>query len=253
MANDLDFTGKTALVTGGSRGIGAEIARALAFRGAKVAINFLDDPEGRNRADADAVRAACPGSITIAADVSDAAQVQAMGQTIQKELGGLDFLVNNAGILRDRSLKKMAIEDFDALLKVNLYGAFYCIKLLSEGMRTGGRIVNMASVAGVLGFFGQANYATSKAGLIGLTKVAARELARNQITVNAIAPGFISTEMIQNMPEDVTRKFIEQIPLGRLGTVQDIAGAVVMLCSPLASYITGQVLHVNGGFHMGST
>ena len=144
----------------------------------------------------------------------------------------------------------MTVDEWNAVIGINLSGPFHCTKAFAEIVRPQGRIVNMASVAALSGFFGQANYAASKAGLIALTKVAARELARNQITVNAIAPGFIDTDMTKGMPEDVTKKFVEQIPLGRLGTVDDIVGAVLWLCSPFARYVTGQLIHVNGGFYM---
>jgi 3-oxoacyl-[acyl-carrier protein] reductase len=170
---------------------------------------------------------------------------------IQRECGGLDILVNNAGILHDRTLKKMSSEEWASVLRVNLTGAFNCIQAAIPLLRLGGRIVNMASVSGELGLFGQANYAASKAGLIALSKVAARELARQQITVNAVAPGFIDTEMSRTMPEEVTKQFLAQVPLGRRGEVDDIVQPVLFLCSTRARYITGQVLDVNGGFYMG--
>jgi 3-oxoacyl-[acyl-carrier protein] reductase len=252
MANPFDglLAGKTALVTGSSRGIGAATARALAAYGARCVVNYVADDASRNKAEAESVARDCPNSLIIECDVSNADQVRAMTARIQSELGGLDVLVNNAGIIRDRSIKKMSADEWESVLRVNLTGTFNCIQQVQPVIRTGGRIVNLASVAGVLGFFGQANYASSKAAVIALTKVAAREMARQQVTVNAVAPGFIDTEMTKTMPPDVTQKFLEQVPLGRMGTVDDIAGAIVFLCSPLASYITGQVLHVNGGFHM---
>jgi 3-oxoacyl-[acyl-carrier protein] reductase len=250
MSNAFDFSGKVALVTGSSRGIGAGIITALGRHGARCIVNYVDDPQGRNRSDADRVAAELADARTIQCDVSNAEQVATMAETIRDEFGGLDFLVNNAGLLRDRSMKKMTTEDFESVMQVNLFGPFHTIQKLTGTIRPQGRIVNMVSVAALTGFFGQANYAASKAGLIALTKVAARELARSGITVNAIAPGFIDTEMTRGMPEDVTRKFIEQIPLGRLGDVDDIVGAALFLCSPHSRYITGQVIHVNGGFYM---
>ena len=252
MANPFDgsLAGKTALETGSSRGIGAATVRALAACGARCVVNYVADDAGRNKAEAEAVARDLPNSLLIECDVSNADQVRAMMSRIQSELGGLDILVNNAGIIRDRSIKKMSADEWESVLRVNLTGTFNCIQQVQPVIRAGGRIVNLASVAGVLGFFGQANYASSKAAVIALTKVAAREMARQQVTVNAVAPGFIDTEMTKTMPPDVTQKFLEQVPLGRMGTVDDIAGAIVFLCSPLASYITGQVLHVNGGFHM---
>jgi 3-oxoacyl-[acyl-carrier protein] reductase len=252
MANPFDasLTGKTALVTGSSRGIGAATVRALAAWGARCVVNYVGDDAGRNKAEAEAVARDLPNSHLIECDVSNADQVRAMMARIQSELGGLDILVNNAGIIRDRSIKKMTSDEWESVLRVNLTGTFNCIQQVQPVIKTGGRIVNLASVAGVLGFFGQANYASSKAAVIALTKVAAREMARQQVTVNAVAPGYIDTEMTKTMPPEVTQKFLEQVPLGRMGTVDDIAAAILFLSSPLASYITGQVLHVNGGFHM---
>jgi 3-oxoacyl-[acyl-carrier protein] reductase len=166
-------------------------------------------------------------------------------------LGGLDILVNNAGILRDRSLRKMSTEEWESVLRVNLTGVFNVIQASTRHLRPGARIVNLASVSGSLGFFGQANYAASKAAVMALTKVAARELARQQVRVNAVAPGFVDTEMTRSMPPDVLAQFVQQVPLGRGGTPDDVAGAVLFLCSPMSAYVTGQVLHVNGGFFMG--
>ena len=168
----------------------------------------------------------------------------------KKEFGRLDLLVNNAGVLRDRTIKKMGFEEWEGVLRANLTGTFNCIQHAIPILRTGGRIVNISSVSGQLGFFGQANYSASKAGLMALTKVAARELAKQQITVNAIAPGFIDTEMSQNMPEDVAKQFLAQVPLGRSGRVDDVVFPVLFLCSRYAEYLTGQVIHVSGGFFM---
>jgi 3-oxoacyl-[acyl-carrier protein] reductase len=250
MSEPFDFTGKVALVTGSSRGIGAGIITALGKRGAKCIVNYFEEGQGRNKSDAERVAAEIKDARLIQCDVSNFDEVASMAANIQKDFGGLDILVNNAGLLRDKTMKKMTPEEFESVMRVNLFGPFYTIQRLLELMRPEGRILNMASVAALAGFFGQANYAASKAGLIALTKVAARELARQKITVNAIAPGFIDTEMTRGMPEDVTKKFVEQIPLGRFGTVDDIVGAALWLCSPLARYVTGQVIHVNGGFYM---
>jgi len=245
-----DFSGKVALITGSSRGIGAGIVAGLAAGGARCVVNYVADAEGRNQADAERVASGLRGAIVVQCDVGNAGQVKAMMAQVQKEFGGLDILVNNAGILKDRTLKKMSAEEWEAVLRVNLTGAFNCIQQALELLSPGGRIVNMSSVAALLGSFGQANYAASKAGLIALTKVAARELARRQITVNAVAPGFINTEILRDLPEEVAQQGLSQIPLGRFGEVEDVVLPVLFLCSSQARYITGQVLRVSGGFLM---
>jgi 3-oxoacyl-[acyl-carrier protein] reductase len=189
-------------------------------------------------------------ALLIECDVGDAQQVQTMMSRITADCGGLDILINNAGILRDRTIRKMSEDEWESVLRVNLSGAFHCIREALPCLRPGGRIVNLASVSGQLGLFGQANYAASKAGLIGLTKVAARELARQQITVNAVAPGFIETEMTRTLPEEVVQHALTALPLGHFGDISDVVNAALFLCSPEAGYITGQVLNVNGGYGM---
>ncbi len=247
-----DFNNKIAFITGASRGIGAAIAIALSRLGARCVLNFLDDATGRNHADVDAaVKKAGNGSIAMPGDISQFEAVQQMATAVVREFGGIDLLINNAGILRDRSLRKMSRQDFDDVISVNLGGAFNVIKSFQEHIRPGGRVVNMASVAATLGFFGQANYAPSKAGVIALTKVAARELAKQQITVNAIAPGVVKTEMTKDLSPQTNDAFLSKIPLGRLGEVDDIVDVALFLCSDMARYITGQVIHVDGGFFMG--
>ena len=173
-----------------------------------------------------------------------------MMSRIEAECGGLDILVNNAGILRDRTIRKMSEEEWQSVLDVNLTGPFHCFRQALPILRPGARIVSLASVSGQLGLFGQANYAASKAGLIALTKVAARELAKRQITVNAIAPGFIQTEMTQDLPAEVAERALAAVPVGRFGQIADVVNAALFLCSEDARYVTGQVLNVNGGYFM---
>ncbi len=251
MKDAFDFSGKVVLVTGGSRGIGAGIITAFGRLGARCVINYVADVEGRNKTDAERVAAALPEARVLQGNVGNPEHVGAMMERVRRELGGLDILVNNAGILQDRTIRKMAFEQWEGVLRVNLTGAFNCIQQASPILRPGGRIVNLTSVSGQLGFFGQANYSASKAGLMALTKVAARELAQHQITVNAVAPGFIDTEMSRGMPEDVAKQFLAQVPLGRRGKVEDVVFPVLFLCSRYAEYITGQVIHVSGGLYMG--
>jgi 3-oxoacyl-[acyl-carrier protein] reductase len=250
MADPLDFSGKVVLVTGSSRGIGAALTSAFAARGAVPIINYVEDSQGRNRSDAGSLAAKLNKPTVIQADVSNAQQIAAMFDQIRQSPGRLDILINNAGIIRDRSLKNMTVEDWNAVISVNLSGAFHCTQQAATLLSPGGRIVNIASVAAVLGIYGQANYASAKAGLIALTRVTATELASQQITVNAIAPGIIDTEMAQSIPEEHRTKLLNRIPLTRIGQPEDIVNAAMFLCSPMASYITGQTIHVNGGFHM---
>ena len=243
-----DFTGKVVLVTGSSRGIGAAIVRGFAKAGAVAYCHYYDDADGANRRDAEAVAAAYPTMRVVPADVRDAAQVERLMRQVQAECQGLDILVNNAGILRDRTLKKMTLDEWQSVIDTNLTGVFHGCKYGAEILRDGGRIVNISSVAGLVGFHGQANYAAAKAGVIGLTRVLAKELARRQITVNAVAPGVVQTPMLGEIKPDVTAKYIEQIPIGRLGTPDDIANAVLFLAAAESGYITGQVLPVTGGW-----
>ena len=251
MKDPLDFTGKIVLVTGSSRGIGAEMIKAFCAHGAQCVVNYVADAEGRNKADAMNVAAQLKEPLVIECDVTQPAQVEAMMTQLQGRLGGLDILVNNSGIIGDRTIKKMSMDEFESVIRVNLIGTFIVTQKAGAILRSGGRIINMSSVSGQMGLFGQANYSSSKAGIIALTKVSAREFARQNITVNAIAPGFIDVGMSKGMPDEVTQNFINQIPLGRLGDVSEIVNAALFLASPMASYITGQVLNVNGGFYMG--
>src|SRR3977135_30731 len=251
MTDPLDFTGKVVLVTGSSRGIGSEMIKAFSRRGAKCVVNYVVDPEAKNKADAESVAKELKDPLVIECDVAKPEQVEAMMKQIQDRHAGLDVLVNNSGIIRDRTIKKMSPEEFESVVRVNLAGTFNVTQKALAILRNGGRIVNLSSVSGQMGLFGQANYSSSKAAIIALTKVSAREFARRNITVNAIAPGFIDVGMSKGMSDEVTANFIKQIPLGRVGDVNEIVDAALFLASPMASYITGHVLNVNGGFYMG--
>jgi 3-oxoacyl-[acyl-carrier protein] reductase len=251
MNDPLDFSGKVVLVTGSSRGIGAEMIKAFGQHGAQCVVNYLPDARGHNEADAVKVADALIDPLVIDCDVTQPQQVEAMMKQIQEKGGGLDILVNNSGIINDRTIKKLTLDDFENVIRVNLVGTFVVTQKAAPILHGGGRVINMSSVSGQMGLFGQANYSSSKAGIIALTKVSAREFARQNITVNAIAPGFIDVGMSKGMPEEVAQNFIKQIPLGRLGKAHEIVDAALFLASPMASYITGHVLNVNGGFYMG--
>jgi 3-oxoacyl-[acyl-carrier protein] reductase len=251
MPDPLDFSGKVVLVTGSSRGIGAEMIKTFGQCGAQCVVNYVTDAQGQNKTDATNVASELNEPLVIECDVTQPAQVEAMAKQIQDRHGGLDILVNNSGIISDRTIKKMSMETFESVVRVNLSGTFTVTQKAGAILRNGGRIINMSSVSGQLGLFGQANYSSSKAAIIALTKVSAREFARQNITVNAIAPGFIDVGMSKGMPDEVTQNFITQIPLGRLGDVSEIVNAALFLASPMASYITGHILNVNGGFYMG--
>ena len=242
----IDLTGKVALVTGSTRGIGRAIANTLAECGAIVAI------VGRDQANADAVAAEIPGARGFACDVSEPLQIVSLVEAVEKHFGSCDILVNNAGITKDNLMLRMKDDDWDAVLDANLRSAFVATRAVSRGMmkRRWGRIVNITSVVGLIGNKGQANYAASKAGLIGLTKSVAKELASRNILCNAVAPGFIETEMTAAMTPEAKAALSGQIPLERLGAPRDIAATVAFLSSEYASYITGQVLVVDGGLAM---
>lgn len=247
MSTTIDLSGKVAFVTGGTRGIGHAIATALHAAGARVAIS------GRDAATAASVAAAIgAGTAGVGCDVADQAQVEAAFAAAEQALGPVDILVNNAGLTRDNLMLRLTPEDWDAVLDANLKGAFLCTKAVLKGMmkRRSGRIINVSSVVGLTGNKGQANYAASKAGLIGFTKSVAKEYASRGILVNCIAPGFIETDMTGGLPEDARKALLEEIALGRLGSTGDIAGAALFLASDLAAYITGQVLVVDGGMVM---
>ena len=242
---------KIAVVTGASRGIGRSIALKLAKEGAFVILNFNGSEERAREAVAE-IEAAGGKAEAVRCDVSDFHGAEAFFAEIIKKYGRVDILVNNAGITRDGLLMRMSEEDFDRVIAINLKGAFNCIRHVSRQMikQRSGRIVNISSVSGVMGNAGQANYCASKAGIIGLTKSAARELSARGITVNAVAPGFIDTEMTRVLSDQVKEHAVGQIPLGHFGRPEDIAEAVAFLASDRAGYITGQVLSVDGGMAM---
>ena len=243
--------GKVALVTGASRGIGRAIALRLASEGAKVAINYAG-----STAKAEAVKTEIEQNggeaILVQADVSDSASVDAMVAKVIEAFSQIDILVNNAGITRDGLMMRMKDEDFDAVINTNLKGVFYCTKVVSKLMmkKRSGRIINMASVVGLMGNAGQTNYAAAKAGVIGFSKSAAKELAARGITVNMVAPGFIATDMTAAMTDKAKEMTLTGIPLKRMGEPEDVANAVLFLASDNASYITGQTINVDGGMVM---
>jgi 3-oxoacyl-[acyl-carrier protein] reductase len=243
----IDLMGRTALVTGSTRGIGRAIAESLAGAGARVAVVGRDQAKA-----AEAAGAVGNGAQGFAADVGDPTSIIALIEAVEKAFGQIDILVNNAGLTRDNILFRIKNEDWDTVLDANLRGAFIAIRTASRGMikRRWGRIINIASVVGITGNKGQANYAASKAGLIGLTKSVAKELGSRNVLVNAVAPGFIETDMTAAMTPEARSALSGQIPLERLGTPKDIAGVVTFLASDHAAYITGQTLVVDGGMVM---
>lgn len=242
------LSGKKALVTGASRGIGRAIALRLASEGASVAVNY-NGSEAKAAEVVEQIRAAGGTAFAVQADVADAASVAAMFDTVLKEFGGLDILVNNAGITADGLLIGMKEEQFDRVVDTNLKGAYLCMQLAAKRMirQKSGRIISISSYSGIHGNAGQANYSASKAGIIGLTKSAARELGSRGITVNAIAPGYIDTDMTAVLSDKVKEAILAEIPLKRIGTPEDIAAAAAFLAGDDAAYITGQVLEVGGG------
>lgn len=245
------LSGKIAVVTGAGRGIGHEIAVTLAKKGAAVVVNYNASAK-RAEESVKEIRESGGQAEAVQCDVADFGKTAEMMDYVVKKYGRIDILVNNAGITRDNLLMKMSEEEFDKVLAANLKGAFNCIRHISRQMlrQRSGRIINISSVSGIMGNAGQANYAASKAGIIGLTKAVARELAGRGITSNAVAPGFIDTEMTAALPEKVKEAAIAQIPMKHFGSVADVAGMVAFLASDEAGYITGQVICVDGGMAM---
>lgn len=247
----MSLEGKIALVTGSSRGIGRAIALALGKKGVNVAVNYAGNEQKAEEV-VQELQALGVNAIKIRANVADEQDVKAMIKEVTKEFGRLDILVNNAGITRDNLLMRMKVEEFDEVIETNLKGAFLCTKAVTRTMmkQRYGKIINIASIVGVSGNPGQANYVAAKAGLIGLTKSTAKELATRNILVNAIAPGFITTDMTDVLTEDQKDAILSQIPLEKLGEPEDIANVVCFLASDEAKYITGQTIHVDGGMVM---
>ena len=256
----ISLAGKSAFVTGSSQGIGECIARTLFAAGASVGINYFDDPDGSNRQKAERIADDLNSQSdttaesdqhrahVIPGDVRSLASMESAFQEFVSKSGGLDILVNNAGIIRDRTLKKMTEQEWQDVIDTNLTGVFHSCKAAVECLGEGGRIINISSLAAAAGFFGQVNYVAAKSGVMGITKVLSKELARRKILCNAIAPGVIDTEMGQSIPEENRKWMIQQVPLERFGEPVEIANVALFLSSDLSSYMTGQTLHVNGGW-----
>ncbi|MDB6140519.1 MAG: Dehydrogenase [Verrucomicrobiaceae bacterium] len=251
MSIEINLAHKAVLITGASQGIGAQMARTFHQAGATVVLNHPD--LGTSRKDAETLAeqlnsSRAESAHVLAADVADVDAVQGMMLKLKQRLGGIDFLINNAAIIRDRTIAKMSIDEWQAVINVNLSGVFHCCKFGLEIMRDGGAIVSMGSIAAIQGFYGQANYAAAKAGVQAMMRVVSREAARRGIRANTIAPGVIETAMAATIPENVRAEMMKNIPLARFGATEDIAHVALFLCSPLAAYVTGQTLEVNGGW-----
>lgn len=247
----MNLLDKTAIVTGGSRGIGKAIALKLAEKGANIVVNYTSNS---NKAEevVNEIKKMGKEAMAVKADVSNPDDVKNLVKETEKKFSSIDILINNAGITRDTLLIRMKEDDWDKVMSVNLKGTFLCTKLVGKKMmkQRSGNIVNIASVVGIIGNAGQANYSASKAGIIGFTKSTAKELSSRGINVNAVAPGFIETEMTKKLSEEVIQNYAKNIPLGKMGKPEDVANVVSFLCSEEASYITGQVINVDGGMVM---
>jgi len=247
----MQLKGKSAVVTGGSRGIGRAIALELASCGANVVVNYTRNSKAADEVVAE-IEAMGSSGMAVKADVSIASEVENLVNEVLKTFGSIDILVNNAGITRDNLIIRMTEKEFDEVINTNLKGAFICTKAVSRVMikQKSGKIINVSSVVGIVGNAGQSNYAAAKAGLIGFTKSMAKELAKRGINVNAVAPGFIQTDMTSVLPENVKEEFLKSIPLMRIGKPEDIANTVLFLASEYSDYITGQVINIDGGMVM---
>lgn len=245
----IDLSGRVAVITGAVQGLGKATADMLLKAGAKVGVNYYDDAAGVNRERADEVaRQWGDAALVVPADVRKREPMVSFFDAVKEKFGELDFLVNNAAILRDRTVKKLSGDDWEAVIETNLSAVFRVSKAAMPYLRDGGRIINLASISGVVGFYGQANYASAKAGVIAFTKVLSRELASRHINVNAVAPGVVLTDMGKSIPETARQQMLVHIPMARFGEPEEIASVILFLCSDLSSYITGQTLHVNGGW-----
>jgi 3-oxoacyl-[acyl-carrier protein] reductase len=247
----LDFKGKTVLVTGGSRGIGAAIAQSFAEQGASIALNYAGSQKAAEEIREKILSMGIECKI-YQADVSDYVQVENMIKSVEEDFSGIDILVNNAGVTKDTLFMRMKEEDWDKVIDINLKGVYNCSKSVIRGMikRKSGKIINITSVVALSGNIGQANYAASKAGVIGFTKSLAQELGSRNIQVNSVAPGYIETSMTESIPQTIKDELIKKIPSGRIGNPEDVANTVLFLASGKADYITGQVVSVNGGLYM---
>lgn len=245
----INLSEKVAIVTGASQGLGEVAAKTLNRAGAKVVINYFNDAEGVNKSKAESVASSIgKDAIALSADVRNIQEVEVMIVKTIEKFGKLDIVVNNAGVIRDKTLKKMTTQEWQQVIDTNLTGVFNVCRSAVEKISENGRIVNLSSISGIMGFFGQSNYSASKAGVIGFTKALSRELGKKGTTVNAVAPGVILTEMGKSIPEEVRAEMLKNIPLNKFGEPEDIANAILFLCSDMAKYITGQVISVNGGW-----